>query len=77
MNPIKYDELIDKQIKGLTFLEKKEVLDYVEFLKIRKESGKNSFIAALEQSQNIGKQLGITEKDISKELRYCRKNKRG
>jgi hypothetical protein len=76
MNSIKYEVLIDEQIKNLTLPEKKEVFDFVEFLKLRRIK-EDPFLAAIKEGQKIGKRLGVTEKDIEEEIKAVRKIKHG
>ena len=77
MNPLKYDEMIDKQIKKLTPPEKKEVFDFVEFLQLKRLKKEDVFIRALKETQAIGKQIGVTEKDIEEEIKSTRTSKHG
>jgi len=75
VNSVKYDELIDDQIKTMTILEKTEIFNFVEFLKLKKLKENDAFLEALKEGQKIGRCLRITEKDIKKEIKAVRKTR--
>lgn len=75
MNLIKYEDLIDRKIKVLSTDEKKEVFNFIEFISMKKLKRNDAFLSALKESQAIGKKLGVTPRDIAKEIKLARKGK--
>jgi len=75
MNPIKYDELIDKKVKTLTNEEKKEVFNFVEFIELKKVRSGDVFSSALKEGQALGKKMGVTKRDIEEEIKKVRKSR--
>jgi len=75
MGAVKFEALIDREVKTLSPEEKKEVYDFLEFLKLKKVKEEDVFLAALRKTQEIGKRTGVTEREIAREIKTVRREK--
>ena len=74
------ESLKDKILKTLEVLdtkEQEEVYDFARYLKQKqaKEKRKVQFLKALDEGEQIGKQIGITEEEILQEVKEYRREK--
>lgn len=75
MGAVRYETLIDREVKTLSTEEKKEIYDFLEFLKLKKLKEEDAFLEALRKTQEVGKRLGITQRAIAREIKAVRKEK--
>jgi len=73
MRGLNYNTLIKKGIGDLDPSDQKEVFDFVEFLKLRKNTKGNTFFKAMKEGHRIGNALKITKKDILDEIQEERR----